>query len=330
MRSIPGPKTALVLTNHHVIKESRRILVMVNDTTLYLAAIVGADPLRDLAILRICCSTDFQAVPFGDASNLSPGAEVVAIGYPRPDVLGAFDIDGGPTVTRGIISAIRDVSIFIGDEPFEGHVIQTDSAINPGNSGGPLLTGSGEVVGINTFGILSAESLGFAVSEKTISLVLPGLITGSQGTIWTAPTALGSPTSFHISQDFWYTVTVPGGWTIDHSDDYRDSENSKDGGSVVMWHPNFSSAFSMDIHISFEKIDIEKYPTLTQYIADNPPRGPAGEEPYFASQEPRRTDSQVSFVRFDIRYGTPDSFTRSLEHWYPLGNHLARVSATAT
>jgi len=84
-----------------VIEGTRHIQVLVNDSTTYTAVIVGADPLRDLAMLRICCSTDFRAVPFGNATELKSGTEVIAIGYPQSALLDLLAIEGGQTVTRG-------------------------------------------------------------------------------------------------------------------------------------------------------------------------------------------------------------------------------------
>ncbi|MCZ6790093.1 MAG: trypsin-like peptidase domain-containing protein, partial [Chloroflexi bacterium] len=107
--------TALVLTNYHVIEGGRQILVLVNETSTYTAVTVGADTLRDLAVLRICCSVDFLAASFGDASNLSLGTEVVAIGYPLSLGSELLAPTGGPTITRGVVSAIRDASTIIDD-----------------------------------------------------------------------------------------------------------------------------------------------------------------------------------------------------------------------
>ena len=99
--------------------------------------------MRDLAVVTICCG-QFHTLPFGDASRLEPGGEVVAIGY-------ALGLSGEASITRGIVSAIRYDSRYLSD------VIQTDAAINPGNSGGPMLSMSGEILGINTFKISEAR-----------------------------------------------------------------------------------------------------------------------------------------------------------------------------
>ena len=85
----------------------------------------------------ICCG-DFHALSFGNVSELNPGDDVFAMGYP-------LGLPGEATVTNGIVSAIRY------DESHQSLVIQTDAAINPGNSGGPMLSETGQILGINTF-----------------------------------------------------------------------------------------------------------------------------------------------------------------------------------
>ena len=164
-------RTGYVITNHHVVEGHGQVSVTVNDTTTYQGTVLGVDRFRDLAVVSICCGR-FQALPFGDASRLEPGDEIVAIGY-------ALGLSGEATITRGIVSAIRYYSDYRSD------VIQTDAALNPGNSGGPMLSMSGEILGINTFGIdesnsgRSAQGLGFAVSGTTVQERIPTLRAGA-------------------------------------------------------------------------------------------------------------------------------------------------------
>ncbi len=153
-------QTGYVLTNYHVVEGHRNVSVVVNDATTYSGSVMGGDHVRDLAMVRICCGS-FKTLPFGDASALEAGEEIIAIGY-------ALGLSGEATITRGIVSAIRY------DSKHKSDVIQTDAAINPGSSGGPMLSLSGEIVGINTFRYHETESgrpvegLGFAISEKTV------------------------------------------------------------------------------------------------------------------------------------------------------------------
>lgn len=159
--------TALVLTNHHVIDGTLSPVVEVDDFSTYIADVVGTDTTRDLAVLRICCG-DFSSLSFGNVSQIKPGHEIVAMGYP-------LGLEGEATVTRGIISAIRYV------EERRSLIIQTDAAVNPGNSGGPVLSPRGEILGISSFAVretrsgTNLEGLGFAVAASTILEQLPFL-----------------------------------------------------------------------------------------------------------------------------------------------------------
>ena len=160
-------RTAYIITNHHVVEGVAEVVVTVNDSREYQGTVLGTDPVRDLAVVRICCGS-FRTLSFGDASGFDVGDEVVVIGY-------ALGLAGEATTTRGIVSAIRY------DSSLRSEVIQTDAAINPGNSGGPMLSMSGEIVGINTYRIdesrsgRTAEGLGFAVSEQTVQQQIPVL-----------------------------------------------------------------------------------------------------------------------------------------------------------
>ena len=158
---------ALVVTNQHVIADSDDVTVRVGDSTDYSGTLLGFDEAKDLAVVWICCSPEFQAVPLGDTATLPPGASTFAMGYP----LGINDA----SVTRGVVSRIFESDL--NDVMY----IQTDTPINPGNSGGPLFNLAGEVVGINTAGIrrsisgVPVEGFGFAISSRTVAEELPTL-----------------------------------------------------------------------------------------------------------------------------------------------------------
>src|SRR5262249_38245825 len=116
------------------------------------ASLVGADPLSDLAVVRMEGSVP-ATVSFGDSSALQPGQPVLAIGSP----LGEFP----RTVTQGISSALnRDfpTDATAGNEGIYTNLIQHDAPINPGNSGGPLFDIAGRVIGVNTLGIQESGS----------------------------------------------------------------------------------------------------------------------------------------------------------------------------
>jgi S1-C subfamily serine protease len=161
-------KAGHVLTNYHVIEGANRgIEVMMSNKRRYAAKIVGSDKVHDLALLQIE-APNLQAVTLADSSELAVGQKVYAIGNP-------FGLNG--TMTRGIISSIRDVR-GAGGSPI-GDAIQTDAAINPGNSGGPLLNSRGEVIGINTMiasnGAEQSSGIGFAIPINTAKAVLADL-----------------------------------------------------------------------------------------------------------------------------------------------------------
>jgi S1-C subfamily serine protease len=144
-----------VLTNNHVVEGAREIRVTLADGRMFRGALVGADRATDLALLKIDGKA-LAAARLGDSSRLAPGETVVAIGSP-------LWIEGGPTVTVGVVSALGR-SMEQEGLPVLHNLIQTDAAINPGNSGGPLLNLRGEVIGINTAVIASAHGIGFAIS----------------------------------------------------------------------------------------------------------------------------------------------------------------------
>ena len=180
-----------IVTNFHVIDDDHggyqdTVEVIGNDGATYSGAVLATDPVRDLAIVSICCGT-FEPIAFGDSTALESGDEVVAIGYAR-------DLTGEATVTRGIISAKRY------DLDHDADVIQTDAALNPGNSGGPLLSVAGELVGINTFVYARSEGLGFAIAETTVRGFIEALTTGDGGTSADqAPTPTPTPEAVMIN-----------------------------------------------------------------------------------------------------------------------------------
>jgi S1-C subfamily serine protease len=156
----------IVVTNYHVVQGATELEVLSSEgePERYEARVIGGDVSADLAVLDIDAQ-DLPTVPLGDSGSLRLGQQVVAIGY-------ALALEGGPTVTQGIVSALNR-SIDANDPNCQvcpegvrtySNVIQTDAAINPGNSGGPLLNLAGEIVGINSAGAGAAENIGFAIA----------------------------------------------------------------------------------------------------------------------------------------------------------------------
>ena len=156
-----------VVTNQHVVEGGLEFIVVLADGREVPATLIGADANSDVAVLKI--DTPVPAVAtMGDSDQLLPGQPVLALGSP----LGTFT----NSVTQGIISALGRT---VPDEqggPELFNLIQHDAAINPGNSGGPLVTLNGEVVGINTLGIIDAQGLFFAVPSETVQEIAAELI----------------------------------------------------------------------------------------------------------------------------------------------------------
>ena len=160
--------TGLILTNSHVAYGRQALRVTLDDGTALPADLVGADPIFDLALIRVTppAGTQLPVAKLGDSSRVQVGDEVLALGNP----LGLEQ-----TLTRGIVSSINRV---LPDVPrsLAESLIQTDAAINPGNSGGPLLDRCGLVVGINTATIPDAQSIGFAIPVNLARTLIPELL----------------------------------------------------------------------------------------------------------------------------------------------------------
>ena len=155
----------IVVTNNHVIEGAEDIVVQVNGGKKFNAKVIGADPLSDIAVLKIDSNERFLTVKFGDSDKARIGDWVIAIGNP-------FGLGG--TVTSGIISA-RNRSI--GLSRYEDY-IQTDASINSGNSGGPLFDMNGDVIGINTaiLGRSGNVGIGFSIPSNSAKIVIDQLI----------------------------------------------------------------------------------------------------------------------------------------------------------
>jgi S1-C subfamily serine protease len=163
-----------VVTNYHVVSNASEARVRLSDGRDYKAALVGASPAHDLAVLRIGVAFDRPpAVLIGTSQDLKVGQKVFAIGNP-------FGLDW--TLTAGIVSAL-DRSLPSDQGGVIQHLIQTDAAINPGNSGGPLLDSASRLIGINT-AIFSPSGayagIGFAVPVDTVNRVVPELVGGGK------------------------------------------------------------------------------------------------------------------------------------------------------
>ncbi len=151
-----------IVTNNHVVKNAREVMVTLSDGQHLKAKVIGTDPRTDLAVLRVNAGKPLPYLQLGQSNNVVPGQWVVAMGNP-------YGLGG--TVTAGIVSARgRD----IGAGPYDDF-IQIDAPINPGNSGGPLFNQQGQVIGVDT-AIISPSGgsvgIGFAIPSDMVKNVV--------------------------------------------------------------------------------------------------------------------------------------------------------------
>ncbi len=160
-----------ILTNNHVVSEADKLEVTLSDGTTFAARLVGRDARFDLAVIQADIPADrLRAVALGDSDRLQVGEQVIAIGNP-------YGLDG--TVTTGIVSGRRQVVTEPGGDAVLVNAIQTDTSINPGNSGGPLMNGRGEVIGVNTMGLMpngGQAGLNFAIPINNAKRILDDLL----------------------------------------------------------------------------------------------------------------------------------------------------------
>ncbi|HXD79535.1 MAG TPA: trypsin-like peptidase domain-containing protein [Puia sp.] len=176
IRREPGPAQAsgsgfiistdgFVVTNNHVIEQAEEIKISLADGRVVHAELKGADPSTDIAVLKIDV-TGLRSLGFANSEMLRPGQIAIAIGNP----LGLQH-----TVTAGVVSALGR-TLRANNGRLIDDIIQTDAALNPGNSGGPLVNSLGQVIGVNTATIASAQGLCFAVSSNLAAFVAGKLI----------------------------------------------------------------------------------------------------------------------------------------------------------
>jgi S1-C subfamily serine protease len=159
-----------IVTNFHVIDEGVKYMVSLPDQRQVEATLVGRDPTKDIAVLKLSEPvTGLAPVTIGSSRNLQVGQKVIAVGNP-------FGFDH--TVTKGIVSALGRTMPGAGGVSIRD-MIQTDASINPGNSGGPLLDSAGELIGMNTVIVSpsgASSGVGFAVPVDTVRKVVPQII----------------------------------------------------------------------------------------------------------------------------------------------------------
>lgn len=160
-----------ILSNSHVTGEKyNSCFVTLEDKNTYTGEVVWADADLDLSIIKINAK-DLTPANLGNSDKVRIGEDSFAIGNP-------IGYEFRRTVTSGIISAVNRTIRIEEDEKitYMSNLIQTDATINPGNSGGPLINSVGEVIGVNTVKITSAEGIGFAIPINVVKPIIEKLI----------------------------------------------------------------------------------------------------------------------------------------------------------
>ena len=232
-----------ILTNAHVSGEKYSPCYVTLETgEVFTGNVVWSDMDVDLAILKISAKNLIYA-KLGDSDNIKVGEKVYAIGNPI-----GFEFER--TVTSGIISAIdRTIKIEEDENSYMSNLIQTDATINLGNSGGPLINIDGEVVGINTLKITSAEGISFAVPINLVKTIIEKFAT--QGKFEEASIGI-----------FAYDKNVI---------PYIDNNLKFNTGIYVVQIDRNSSAYNSglrekDVIIQIDNINLEKMCDLRRYI----------------------------------------------------------------
>jgi serine protease Do len=238
-------ESGLILTNWHVVEDALTITVAFEDGSIAEGELFRRDPQLDLAIVRVD-QEGLKPAVFGDSEALRIGEDVVAIGH-------ALGLRGGPTVSKGVVSALDRTIVGEAGSDLTG-LVQTDAAINEGNSGGPLVNMFGEVIGINTAKIHVGDRIGFAINinaakSAAYSLIeqgpvpAPGFLgVGGVDVTRALARALGLP----VREGFGVTVIEPG------------SPASEAGLKLD------------DIIVSLDDVEIARGQDLTNFLRDHP------------------------------------------------------------
>ena len=259
-------ESGYVVTNSHVIQDAQVITVLLSDGRSFDAALVGSDPISDLAVLHIEAD-NLSPAEFGDSSVLRVGDSVVAIGDP-------LGIELRGTMTNGIVSAInRDVTT--GGRTLT--LIQTNAALNSGNSGGPLINCYGQVIGINTLKMgdiassSGVEGLGFAIPSTTVKEIADQLI--SQGYVSGRP-SLGL-TGEGVSSFYQFYYRLPAGMYIGSVEEGSDAAaKGLEAGDILISVDNVRISSMEDLRLLLsnyavgDTVQIVIYRGGRQYIAD--------------------------------------------------------------
>ena len=238
-------KSGNILTNNHVVEGADLVTVTLNDGRSYPATLVGSDNITDLAVIKISAAKLIPA-KFGRSADLQVGEDVIAVGH-------ALGLKGGPTVSKGVVSALER-TIQTDAQRAMVDLIQTDASINPGNSGGPLANSKGEVIGINTAIIDDSNGIGFAINIDDAHVVVDQIL--ASGTVLRGFLGI---TPFNVTDSIREQINLP----------------VADGviiASVVTGFPAEKSGLQReDVIVMLNEVSIENAGDLSKFLLDNPP-----------------------------------------------------------
>lgn len=247
-------KDGYILTNYHVIENANSVKVTLRNGTEYDAKIIGSDYNNDIALVKVNAN-DLSAATFGDSSNLSVGAYVVAIGNPLGEL--------GGTVTDGIISALaREVTI----DNRNMTLLQTNAQVNPGNSGGGLFNANGELIGIVNAkdSATEIEGIAFAIPINNVLDILDdlknyGYVTGRVDLGFDMTDITSDTTAFYygVNQTGCYVLSVDNGSNAEKAGVTRGDLITKVNGENV--------SKSADVDKILEKAEVGDKVTVTVY-----------------------------------------------------------------
>lgn len=218
-----------IVTNLHVIRDLKTAGVQLPTGAVFdSVSVLATDERRDLAVVKIG-GGKLPVLEMGNSDSLAVGEPLVVVGSPR-------GLEG--TVTAGILSSVRDMD--------DGKVLQTDAAINPGNSGGPIVNSSGQVIGVVSFKLRSAEGLNFAIPINYVRTLLSNLhepmtLDQMRRTLTPVPEQHTSGASLTETLN-WLKLKIPLG-IVRHS--YL-LQGRKRGGGLTVWYTTQSVALGLD------------------------------------------------------------------------------------
>ncbi len=254
-----------VVTNFHVVQNANSVSVSLRNGQSYRARVVGEDPSTDLAVLLVDSGALPPPLRLGSSRRVQVGQFVVALGNP-------FGLSH--TLTFGVISALGRI-IQSPDGGFIGEAIQTDAPINPGNSGGPLLTLSGEVIGMNSQIVSesgSSSGVGFAIPVDLLKRVVPQLIaTGSAEHPWLGIEGIDiQPALTRLLHDAGVDLPQAGGVLVLAVSPGGPAESAGiRGGSQILQTATMRLPVGGDVITGIEGVPMTRMEELSAYIEAN-------------------------------------------------------------